>query len=243
MTEHLITRSPATYARLAGMLYLAIAVIAAFSIGYVPSTLIVAGDAATTTANLMAQPGLFAMGLAGDVAIMLIEIALSVMLYMLLKPVSPTLALIAMIARLAEVMVMATNVLIHVMPMLLLSRLEGAPDAALQDLVMLFMDAHAYGIFIWDIFFGFSLAVLGVLVIRSGYLPALLGGAMLVGSLGYMLEGLSKVTFVENDLLGMAIIGLLVIATIGELAFAFWLLIKGPNTASFKAALNRAALA
>ena len=57
---------------------------------------------------------------------MLIEIALSVMLFVLFRPVSPTLSLVTMIARLAEVAVMATNVLLSIMTMVVL---DGASDA------------------------------------------------------------------------------------------------------------------
>lgn len=222
-----------TYARMAGVLYLLIAVIAAFSIGYVPSTLIVAGDAATTIGNLSSNSGLFAAGLAGDVAIMLIEIALSVMLYMLTRPVSPTLALIAMIGRLAEVMVMAINILIHTMVILTLRQAGGdslAPQA--QALVMALVDAHAYGIYVWDILFGFSLAFLGYLVARSGYFPRILGWGMTAGSLGYLAEGLSKVTHIESEPMSLAIVALLVVATVAELAFALWLLVRGTGTST-----------
>lgn len=87
--------------------------------------------------------------------------------------------------------------------------------------------AHQYGVYIWDMFFGFHLSVLGYLIFRSDYFPWFAGIAIMVGSLGYFLEGLVKVTFVENAALGITVVGLLVVASISELAFAFWLLIKG----------------
>lgn len=238
--------SPTVYARTAGVLYLLIAVIAAVSIGYIPSVLVVAGDAAATSANLLANPILFGLGLTGDIFIMLIEIALSVMLFVLLRPVSPTLSLITMIARLAEVAVMATNVLLKVMTLVVLNSAldtNGIPSVATQDIAVLLIDAHGYGIFIWDIFFGFSLLTLGYLVVRSGFFPRLLGAGMLIGSFGYMLEGITRVTFVESATLAMLIVGLLVIATVGELAFAFWLLIRGINLPAFRARLAIAAAA
>ena len=102
---------------------------------------------------------------------------------------------------------------------------------------MLLIEAHSYGIFIWDIFFGFSLLALGYLVVRSGYFPRLLGAGMLIGSFGYMLEGITRVTFVEFAPLGMLVVGLLVIATVGEMAFALWLLVRGINLPAFRARL------
>jgi hypothetical protein len=82
-------------------------------------------------------------------------------------------------------------------------------------------------------FFGFHLAALGYLIFRSVYFPRLLGLAILVGSPGYFLEGLVKVTFIDNAAVGVTVTGLLIVATISELAFAFWLLIKGPNLAAW----------
>ena len=58
-----------TYARTAGLLYLIIAVFGAFAIAYVPSVIVVAGEAAATAANLMANQALFGMGVFADVVV------------------------------------------------------------------------------------------------------------------------------------------------------------------------------
>ena len=87
-------------ARIAGALYLTIAVCGGFSIGYVPSQIVVAGDVATTAANLMEQLGLFRLGVLADSAVILLEIAITVILYQMFRTISPRLALIAMVSRL-----------------------------------------------------------------------------------------------------------------------------------------------
>lgn len=234
MTQNSLAIAPRTYARIAGSLYLVIAVFGGFSIAYVPSAIVTAGDAAATAAGLMANRGLFGLGVFADVVVMLTEIVLSVMLFVLFRPVSPTLSLVAMVARLTMVFVMAINLLINIMPMVLLGGagyLAVLGEEQLQATALLLIEAHGYGIYVWDMFFGFHLAVLGYLIFRSGFFPRLLGVAMLIGSAGYFLDGLVKVTFFESAPLGMAIIGLLVVATVSELAFAFWLLIKGLDVA------------
>ena len=232
---------PKRYARIAGSLYLVIAVFGGFAIAYVPSVIVVAGDGAKTAANLLANQGLFGMGVVADVVVMLTEIVLSAMLFVLFRATSPTLSLIAMVSRLTMVVVMAINLLIYVMPMVLL-RVAGASEE-MQATAMMLFEAHRYGIYVWDMFFGFHLAALGYLIIRSGYFPRLLGVALLVGSLGYFLEGLAKVVFLDNALLATGIVGLLVVASIGELAFAFWLLIRGVDVAGWNKALGRPAAA
>jgi hypothetical protein len=217
-----------------------IAVFGAFAIGYVPSIIVAIGDPAATVTNLMANQGLFGLGVFADLVVMLSEIVLSVMLFVLFKPTSPTLSMIALVLRLTMVVVMAVNLLIHIMPPALL---RGAADPTrltpelLQSVALLF-DAHRYGIYVWDMFFGAHLAALGYLVFRSSYFPRLVGIAILIGSLGYFLEGLVKVTFVDNGLVGTAVVGLLVVATISELAFAVWLLIKGVNVTAWNEAVT-----
>ena len=214
--------APKTYARIAGSLYLVIAVFGAFAVGYVPSVIIVAGDASATASNLIANQGLFGMGVLADIVVMLTEIVLSVMLFVLFKPTSPTLSMIAMVSRLTMVVVMAVNLLIYVMPLAILRGAGPDPFAPEQiQLSAVLFEAHRYGIYVWDMFFGAHLAALGYLVLKSGYFPRLLGAAILVGSLGYFLEGLVKVTFIENGAVGIAIIGLLIVATFSELGFAF----------------------
>jgi hypothetical protein len=237
---------PQSYARTAGILYLIIAAFGAFSIAYVPSVIVAAGDPATTAANLIAHRTLFGMGALADVVVMLTEIVLAVMLFVIFRPVSPTLSLIAMVSRLAMVLVMAVNLLIHVTPVVVLSGagyLSAFSPDQLQAAAMILFEVHQLGIYVWDMFFGFHLLVLGVLIIRSGHFPKLLGGAVLVGSAGYFLEGLVKVTFIENGTVGTAIIVLLVVASISELVFAFWLLIKGFTPAAWNRTLAAQATA
>src|SRR5829696_10526055 len=101
MTNRTAETSPLLYARLAGLLLVIVAAISAFSVIYVPSTLIVPGDAIATADNIRASEGLFRIGIVSDSLIFLIEIVLTVLLYVLLRPVSRALSLVAAFARLA----------------------------------------------------------------------------------------------------------------------------------------------
>ena len=189
-------------ARIAGLLYLALAIIGPFSLLYVPEALIVAGDAAATTTNIKAAEGLFRLGIGGEVLIFLIEIVLSVLLYQLVKPVGKTLAMVALASRLAMAVVQGVNVLNKLFVLLLLSGagyLTALEPGQLQALVATFLAGHAYGVYIWGAFFGLHLLALGYLVFRAGYLPGLLGVLLMIG------------------------------AIIGELGLTLWLLIKGVN--------------
>lgn len=214
-------------ARNAGALYLAIAVCGGFSIGYVPSQIVVAGDATTTAANLLDQLGLFRLGILADSAVILLEIAITVILYQMFRSTSPRLALIAMVSRLGMVIVMGINLLLWVMPYVLITQPMGLDPTDSQAFAQIFFKAHALGIFVWQLFFGAHLLALGWTILRSTLVPQLLGWGLSIGAFGYLLKGLVELTFTDVAALNISIIGLLTIVTISELGFGLWLLIRG----------------
>ena len=215
-------------ARIAGALILIISVFAPFGMLYVPSTLIAPGDAATTASNIMASEGLFRLGIVSDSVVFLIEIVLVVMLYVLLKPVSKTLSLVAAFARLAMTVIQGINLLNHFFVLLLLSGAGYltvfAPDQ-LHALVLLFLNAHEYVVLIWGLFFGLHLFVLGYLVYKSGYIPRILGVLLIIASLCYLIQGFGNILLPKYEEI-FASVGYL---SIIEIAFPLWLLIKGVN--------------
>ena len=211
-----------SYIRTAGWLYIAIAIAGGFSIGYVPSVIFVSGDAAATLANLLGNTALVRLGILGDIIVLLIELVLTIMLYRIFKPASETLALIATYARFAMVGVMAINIMLGVMPLYVIGLKTPMPEMVLALFV-----AKQMGIYVWQLFFSLHLLAVGTMILRYGLFPKVLGWMMTIGAFGYLLEGLSKLTFFENAALSVLVIGLLVVVTLGELAFAIWLIAKG----------------
>jgi hypothetical protein len=193
---------------------------------YVPSTLIVPGDATTTASNVMASEGLFRLGIASDSIVFLIEIVLTVLLYVLLKPVSKTLALVAVFSRLAMTIIQGINVLNHVFVLLLVSGAGYlavfAPDQV-HALVLLFLNAHAAVVLIWGLFFGLHLCVLGYLVYTSGYIPRMLGVVLILVSGCYFTQSFGTFLLPNYEALFVSVGYLSII----EIAFPVWLLMKG----------------
>jgi hypothetical protein len=213
-------------ARTAGALYLAIAVCGGFSIGYVPMQ-IVAADPTTSGADLLAHQGLFQLGVLADSAVILFELAITVILYEMFRRVGPKLAMIALIARAGMIFVMGINLLFWVMAYVLLTGSTGWEPAQLAALVQFCLDAHAMGVFVWQLFFGVHLLALGWLVLRSDVVPAILGWGLSLGALGYLIQGVAKLTFVDVAAINYAYIALLVIVTVSEISFGLWLLVRG----------------
>ena len=220
--------SPKRLARIIGVLILIIAVFAPFSMIYLPSSLIVSGDATTTAQNIMASEGLFRLGIVSDAVVVLLEIAVIVLLYVLLRPVSRTLSLVAAFARLAMTVLMGINLLNHFVVLLLLSGagyLTVFAQDQLHALALLFLNAHADVVLIWGLFFSLHLLVLGYLVFKSGYLPRILGVLLMIASLCYVIQGVGTILLPQYE--GIFVSVGLVSAI--EIALPLWLLIKGVN--------------
>ena len=114
------TKSIQKIARLAGVLYLIITVAAAIAHFYVPSNIIVPDDAAATVSNIAANESLFRLGgIGGELVVLLSEIVLSVVLYVLLRPVNKTLSLLAAVSRLAMTTIHGLNLLNYFFVLLL----------------------------------------------------------------------------------------------------------------------------
>jgi len=230
-------------AKVAGVLYLVIAVLAGFVHFYVPGKLIVSGDAGTTASNIVASQGLFRISMGAELIILLSEIVLSILLYGLLKPVNKTLSLVAAVSRLAMTTIHGVNLLNHFIVLLLLGGagyLTVFAPNQLQALVTLFLDSYRYGYTIGIVFFTLHTFTLAYLIFKSGYFPKILGVLFMVAALGYLIDSFSHVLIADYKT-GPAYLALPI--AIAEIAFPLWLLIKGVNAKQWeKRALESASL-
>lgn len=224
--------STKTTARIAGVLYLLIFVTAGFSEGFVRATLIVPGDATTTAANIVASEGLFRLSIISDLIAFSADAVVAVLLYVLLRPTSRTLALLAMSLRLiAHPAIASINTLNQYMALQVLSGakyLTGFDPQQLDALVLLFLTAHSYGYLIAGIFFGLHLLVLGYLIYKSSLFPAILGVLVVLASVGYLTESFTYFLVPAYEPVASTIV--IVTAVVGELALALYLVVKGVKT-------------
>jgi hypothetical protein len=144
----------------------------------VSGSLSVAGDATATANNILASESLYRSGVVSYLIVFLSEIGASVLLYQLLRPVNKSLAMMMLVTRLMQAAIHAVNLLNFVFPLILLNGGEYLGVFAtdqLHAMVLLFTDAHYYGVLISEAFFGVSLLLLGYLVYKSELFPGLLG--------------------------------------------------------------------
>jgi Domain of unknown function (DUF4386) len=214
-------------ARVAGALYLSMAIPAPFCLIYVPNLLFVRGNAAATASNIRASEMLFRTAIAANVVVTMIFLFLVLALYRLLSGVNKSQAAVMVILVLVSLPITLLN-LVNELAALILVR--GADFLSVFDkphreaLAMLFLRVHGQGLFIEELFWGLWLFPFGLLVMRSGFIPRILGVLLLINGLAYVVVSFTA-------LLVPAYLSVVdkwaTIPETGELWIMLWLLIKG----------------
>jgi hypothetical protein len=230
-----VESSPQRYARIGGVLYLAIIVLGGFAEGFVTSNLVVPGDAATTAQNIMASPLLWRFGVAGDLLVAVCAVPLLWIEYLLLRPVSKQLILLGVLLNVVSLAVEAISklFLLVVMPTLGTAvYLKAFEPQQLQVLANLALRSHDISFNIALVFFGCTCFVNGYLIFRSGYFPKLIGILMQLAGLSYLIACLAALF--APAFADLIIPAILVPALIGESSFCLWLIVKGVNIAKWR---------
>jgi hypothetical protein len=221
-------------ARIAGLLYLLVAVFYGFA-HFFRVSLTVPGDATATVNNIIASEGLFRISFVSGLIGQTLFILLGLALYVLLKPVNKNIALLMVIFVLVSVPIAMLNLLNQFAALLLLSGadyLKAFETDQLHALGMLFLNVLDHGTLIAQIFWGIWLLPLGYLVFKSGFLPRILGVLLMIAAFGYLIGSLASFLFPNYD----EIIELVYYEpAIAEISFCLWLLIRGVNQAKLTA--------
>ncbi len=226
------TPSPNTYARIAAVLYLIIIGAGIAAQFFVRGSLIVPGDAAATAQAITASESLFRLGIAGDLVMIAADIALALVFYILFRPVSHALSLLAAFFRLVQAAILGINLLNLLLVLKLLGGADylavfGADQLAAQAL--LYAEAHGMGYSLGLVFFGLNCLVFGYLVIKSRYVPRILGFLLIFAGAGYLVDCFAGFLLPDTYAAYADVFALVVFlpAIVGELALCLWLLIKG----------------
>lgn len=242
MTSHTAATSPRTYARIVGVLYLVIFFLGPLAFLMGRTSVFVPGEPAASVDRLLASETMFRVGMVAETAIVLIEIVVSALLYVLLRPVSRPLSLASALARFAQSVLQAVNLFTAVPALILLGGtgyLAAFDPEQLNALVLLFMDVNAFVIILWGLIFGFHLLLLGNLVYRSGFWPRLLGILLFIGGVGYLLQSYGHLLAPRYDEILSTVV--IVLSIPGELAFTIWLLWKGVDVERWQERAGRSA--
>src|SRR5450755_894576 len=186
-----ITTSPKRIARIAGVLYLLVAIFGGFAEGFVEPKMYVAGNAAATAGNVVANAGLVRMGVVADLLGQTFFIFLAMALYILLKHVHKNVARAMVIIVALAVGITCLNTVFEFEGLRVATgavNLAALGTGGSHALVLLLLDTQHYGILIAQIFFGLWLVPLGYLAYKSGWFPKALGVMLVVGGGCYLVD-------------------------------------------------------
>lgn len=240
VTERIAEASPRFMARIAGFLYLFIIVVALFApFAIAPSGLMLGDAALPTAAKIAASRPLYVLGGAAQLIVYACDIGVALILYVLLKPVSRSVALLATFFRLVYAAIASANMFNHFAPLILLSGadyLNSFKPDQLQALALVFIRLRTFGFDISLVFFGFHLLLVGYLLFRSTFLPRILGIALAMGGMGYLANILT--TAIPPAIGARLFPYILVPAGVAEVSLTLWLIIVGVNVPKWKLQAN-----
>ncbi len=215
-------------ARKAGLLYLLIVATAWIGLLYVPDALYVTDNAPATADRIRASEWLLRAGIASEIFHQIVQIFLLLALYRLFESVDKTLAqLLVILGALISVPIVLINTLNEIAALMLAgnsSFLAAIPRPELDALSYLFLKLHSRGITIAAIFWGLWLLPFGLLVIRSGFIPRVLGILLIIAGCAYLVDSTFTLVLPQYR---PAVSGIAGVLELAEIPIVFWLAIWG----------------
>jgi hypothetical protein len=237
MTIRTVDTSPQLFARAGGALYLMVIVLGGY-LQIVMGKVVVSGDAEATGANVTAMESLWRWGIAAECFALVCVTALAMIYFVLLRPVSRELNLLATLLRLVGIAIEAIATLSLVSALFPLGRgayLRAFTPDQLHAMTYLAIKSHDNGYALALLFFGFTFLVHGYLIAKSGFLPRVIGILIQVAGAGYLTN--SFALYLAPGFQARIFPAVLMPAFIAETSLCVWLLLKGVNVEKWRQAV------
>lgn len=215
-------------ARAAGFLYLITIISGGFAEVFVRAALTVPGNPIATAQNILASEQMYRLGFVADLLCLICGTFLSLIFYILFKPVNRHLSLLALIFSITAGAVMAVNLLNQFAPLVLLhnsSFLHAYSLEQLQTQALFYLNLQGQGYNISLLLFAFYFPIIGWLVYKSHFLPKFIGVLYTLAGVGYLTNSLAW--FLAPHFANNLFPYVLLPAFIGEVSMSIWLIFKG----------------
>jgi len=188
---------------------------------------LVPGDATATARNIIAAEQTYRIGILTDFVTLLLFIFLVVSLYNLLKGVDKWHAMLMVLLVSVGVAIGLVNILNKIAPLILLNGadyLSVFTKTQLDALALGFLSLNSSGNDIDAAFWGLWLFPFGILVIKSGFFPRVLGILLMVAGFALLTTSVTSIVLPAYEHVVSRVMTPL---GLGEFPIIFWLLIKG----------------
>ncbi len=216
--------------RLPGLLWFLAAVTGGFGLFYIRSNIIVPEDAAATAGNIAASELLYRAAIVSSLFSQLFLFFLGLTLFHLFKEVNKRVATVLLASIMMSVGIAVVNMLNHFGALLVLSHadyLKAFTPEQLNAMAMVFLRlANGSGQGLLEIFWAPYYFSFGLLIIRSRFLPKILGILLMMMGVGFAINVFEK--FLIPQFYPAAFTRLaMTLGALGGIPTIFWLLIKG----------------
>jgi len=226
MMERIAEVSPRFKARLAGVFEALEGLTSAYGQVVVLGRLVVAGNAAATAANILGHQRLFWLGFVSSLLGVVFHIVWVFLFYKLFEPVNKGVSLLAAFVGLVVCAMQALTGLLYLAPLLILqggSSLSAFTEPQLQALALIFLKLNSYAFDVDLVFFGLWCTLTGYLIIRSAFLPRILGILLAIDGLGWMLYVYPPLAYHLFPFIAAA-------SALAEFPLQLWLIVFGVNS-------------
>lgn len=222
--------SPKTLARMTGAFYLLLLIGGIVAQGLISNRLVSSRDAALTATNILAQPKLYALGYGVFLIEMASQLVVTTLLFVLLRPVDRTAALLSLVFGLVGATIKTLARAFYYMPLVVLggAGLGELSASQLQALSLLLIKINNHTANMSLVFLGVSTALQGYLIVKSTFLPRLLGIVSMVSGLGWLV-------YLYPPLASRFFYVLVILAMVGLLLTSGWLLVRGVDEERWRA--------
>lgn len=227
--------SPMLTARSAGFFYL-LNITTIFASIYLSRGLVVPGDAAATSRNILAHETQFWSAYAFEVVSTACSLAVAALLYELLRPVNRGFSMLAAFFRVVACAIAAVGYLFQLTPLRIADaaqHLSSYNSDQLQAIGFLLSWFSGAATRLSIVFFGFHFLVLGLLIFRSRFLPRVLG-------LGLMFAGVGGLMFLAPQFAVQYFFQFAALGLVAEGSIALWLLGRGVNAPRWRERVAKA---
>ncbi len=217
-------------AHISGVLYLILAITGGYGIMYVPSQLVIRGDLALTTSNLLNHEFLFRSGILSNLIAQTVFLFLVLSLYKLFEKVDKGLVRTMFALVVVAVPISFFIIFNQLLALLLLKEdfTKLVVPKQMQVTTMSLLRFYDYGTVVIGIFWGLWLIPFGQLMYKSGLMPKVLGILLIVGGLAYVVDAATFVLFPDWHSFTGSIVG--IASSLAELSTVLWLLIMGVSS-------------
>ncbi|MDP4552348.1 DUF4386 domain-containing protein [Alkalihalobacillus macyae] len=207
-----------------GVALLVMTIAASFAYGYVHSSLVIDGDAATTFENIQASQPLFRLEVLGWLIIVITDLIVSWGFYVFLKPYHQSYALLAGGLRFLYAAILAIAVSHLVITNNLVQNSSDRVAQQAMDSIIAFEAIWSFGLII----FGLHLITVGLIAIGTKKIPKVISLLVVIAGFSYSLLHFmyNFIPQIEN-FTGLLELILMAPMVIGELGFGIWLFVKG----------------